>query len=48
VFLVGAHWVAWPILPYEIEKHMQTMSQAEVVQVLEARANLPPGPPPDE
>jgi hypothetical protein len=46
ILLAGALSVV-PIRPEEIEKHMQSMSKATVVQILE-RKQQPPGDPPAE
>lgn len=46
VFLVGCAIGGMPIRPDEIEQHMRTMSQAEVVQVLEEGTQFRVDPPP--
>ena len=46
ILILGALGAA-PIPPEEIEKHMQSMGNAEIVQILE-RKQQPPGDPPDE
>ena len=45
MFLVGGSLIGMPCRPEEIEKHMRSMSEAEVVQILEDESQASGEPP---